>query len=55
MLEVTGFRKPIGAGAKVIASDGSICRAEVVGFRGDKTLLVPLDNDVPLAQAVATA
>ena len=48
MLEVTGFRRPIGAGARVIASDDTVCRAEVVGFRGDKTLLVPLDNDAPL-------
>src|SRR3546814_5042202 len=29
-------------------SDGTICRAEVVGFRGDRTLLVPLDADAPL-------
>jgi len=48
MLEVTGFTRPIGAGAKVIAADGSIARAEVVGFRGNRTLLVPLDNDAPL-------
>ena len=48
MLEVTGFRRPIGAGARLIAADGTICRAEVVGFRGDRTLLVPLDADAPL-------
>lgn len=48
MLEVTGFTRPIGSGAKVIAADGSIARAEVVGFRGNRTLLVPLDNDAPL-------
>ncbi len=48
MLEVTGFRRPIGSGARVLASDGSVCRAEVVGFRGDRTLLVPLDADAPL-------
>ena len=48
MLEVTGFRRPIGSGARVLASDGSVCRAEVVGFRGDRTLLVPLDADAPI-------
>src|SRR5690606_16174980 len=47
-LEVTGFRRPIGAGARVIASDGTIARAEVVGFRGERTLLVPLDNGAAL-------
>src|SRR3546814_15115999 len=29
-------------------SDGTIGRAEVVGFRGDRTVLVPLDADAPL-------
>ncbi|MGK2910464.1 MAG: FliI/YscN family ATPase [Sphingobium sp.] len=48
MLEVTGFRRPIGAGARLTASDGTTARAEVVGFRGKKTLLVPLESDVPL-------
>jgi len=48
MMEVTGFTRPIGAGAKVIASDGTLARAEVVGFRGNRTLLVPLDTDAPL-------
>ena len=52
MLEVTGFRRPIGSGARVLASDGSICRAEVVGFRGDRTLLVPLDADAPLENGI---
>ncbi|MGV3770549.1 MAG: flagellum-specific ATP synthase FliI, partial [Sphingobium phenoxybenzoativorans] len=48
MMEVTGFTRPIGAGAKVIAADGTLARAEVVGFRGNRTLLVPLDTDAPL-------
>ncbi len=48
MLEVTGFKRPIGAGARVTASDGTVARAEVVGFRGNKTILVPLDSDSPL-------
>jgi len=48
MLEVTGFNRPIGAGARVTASDGTVARAEVVGFRGNRALLVPLDHDAPL-------
>ena len=52
MLEVTGFRRPIGSGARVLASDGSVCRAEVIGFRGDRTLLVPLDADAPLENGI---
>src|SRR3546814_18508877 len=55
MLEVTGFRRPIGAGARLIASDGPISRAAVVGFRGDRTLLVPLDADSPLANGARVA
>ena len=48
MLEVTGFVRPIGAGARLTATDGTTARAEVVGFRGNKTLLVPLESDTPL-------
>lgn len=47
LLEVTGFNRPIGAGARVIAADGTVARAEVVGFRGNRALLVPLDLDAP--------
>ncbi len=48
MLEVTGFNRPIGTGAKVAVGDGSFARAEVVGFRGNRAILVPLDVDAPL-------
>ena len=48
MLEVTGFPRPIGAGAQVRTSDGQHIRAEVVGFRGSRAVLVPLDQDAPL-------
>lgn len=48
MLEVTGFNRPIGAGARIIAADGHPVRAEVVGFKGNKAVLVPLDQDAPL-------
>ena len=47
MLEATGFRRPIGSGAIVIDANGHRQRAEVVGFRGDRTLLVSLDGEAP--------
>lgn len=47
MLEATGFLQPIGSGARVIDADGNVARAEVVGFRGDRTMLMALDADAP--------
>lgn len=44
MLEATGFDRPIGSGARVIAADGHLSRAEVVGFRGNRSLLMALDG-----------
>ncbi|MFN3388277.1 MAG: flagellum-specific ATP synthase FliI, partial [Allosphingosinicella sp.] len=49
MLEATGLDKPVGAGARVVAADGHAARAEVVGFRGERTLLMALDGDAPHA------
>lgn len=48
MLEATGFSRPIGAGARIRAADGQSVRAEVVGFRASRAVLVPLDQDAPL-------
>jgi flagellum-specific ATP synthase len=45
MMEATGFGRPVGSGARVIAAGGHVARAEVVGFRGDRTLLMALDGD----------
>lgn len=45
MLEATGFGQPIGSAARIIDADGEPVRAEVVGFRGDRTLLMTLDAD----------
>ena len=47
MLEATGFRQPIGANARVIDADGRAAMAEVVGFRGNRTLMMALDSDAP--------
>lgn len=48
MLEVTGFNRPIGTGARVAVSGGGFARAEVIGFRGNRAILVPLDTDMAL-------
>lgn len=47
MLEATGFRQPIGTNARVIDADGRAALAEVVGFRGNRTLMMALDSDAP--------
>lgn len=44
MMEATGFVRPIGSGARIITADGHESRAEVVGFRGQRTLLMALDG-----------
>ena len=47
MLEATGFPLPVGSNARVIDADGHAALAEVVGFRGNRTLLMALDADAP--------
>jgi flagellum-specific ATP synthase len=44
MLEATGFTGPIGAGARIVSGESQVSRAEVVGFRGNRTLLMALDG-----------
>jgi len=44
MLEATGFTRPIGAGARIVSGGNQVSRAEVVGFRGNRTLLMALDG-----------
>lgn len=47
MLEAEGLDMPLGASARIQAVDGRKMRGEVVGFRGSRTLLVPLDGAAP--------
>ncbi len=47
MLEAEGLDLPLGASARIQAVDGRKMRGEVVGFRGSRTLLVPLDGAAP--------
>ena len=48
MLEVTGFPYPLGYSGRVIATDGREISAEVVGFKGARTLMIPMVQDAPL-------
>lgn len=45
MFEATGFAGAIGSAARIIVADARPARAEVVGFRGERTLLMPLDSE----------
>ncbi|RHW18593.1 FliI/YscN family ATPase [Sphingomonas gilva] len=45
MLEVTGFVQPIGSTARVIDAHGQPTIAEVVGFRGDRAMLMGFEGD----------
>ncbi len=47
MLEATGLAMPVGASVRVIDADGHATRAEIVGFKGDRSLMMALDADAP--------
>jgi flagellum-specific ATP synthase len=49
MMEATGLAAPVGSSARVIAADGRAARAEVVGFRGQRSLLMALDGHAAYA------
>jgi flagellum-specific ATP synthase len=53
MLEVEGFPMPLGTNVKIaVASDPcefAFVRGEVVGFRGQRSLIMPFENDAALA------
>jgi flagellum-specific ATP synthase len=49
MLEATGLAMPVGASVRVIDASGHATRAEVVGFRGDRSLMMALDGEAPHA------
>jgi flagellum-specific ATP synthase len=49
MLECTGFPYPVGTGALIDTSDGSAIAGEVIGFRGERTLMMPFIANQSLA------
>jgi flagellum-specific ATP synthase len=44
MLEAEGFPEPLGSAARIITPSGDSVRAEVVGFRGHRSILLPFDT-----------
>lgn len=48
MLEATGLNLPVGSAVTIETADYRVARAEVVGFRGDRCLLMCLDADPAL-------
>jgi flagellum-specific ATP synthase len=49
VVEAEGFPVPLGSAARISTATGEIARAEVVGFRGNRSLLLPFDRDVALS------
>jgi len=47
MLEATGLSLPVGASVRVIDADGHATRAEIVGFKGERSLMMALDGEAP--------
>jgi flagellum-specific ATP synthase len=49
MLEATGFAHPLGTAVRITRSGETLLRGEVVGFHGDRSLILPFDSGAPLA------
>jgi flagellum-specific ATP synthase len=49
LLEIEGFPVPLLTPVRISAADGQAIPAEIVGFRKNRALAMPLRNDVPLA------
>jgi flagellum-specific ATP synthase len=49
MLEAEGFAHPLGTAARIVRSGETILRGEVVGFHGNRSLILPFDSDAPVA------
>lgn len=49
MLEAEGFAHPLGTAVRIPGAAGTLLRGEVVGFHGNRSLILPFDNDSPVA------
>jgi flagellum-specific ATP synthase len=49
MLEAEGFSYPLGTAVRIPATGGTMLRGEVVGFHGNRSLILPFDSDAPVA------
>ena len=48
MLEVAGFPMPLGTNVRVATSDHKFIGGEIVGFRGDRSLIMPFEQNASL-------
>jgi flagellum-specific ATP synthase len=48
MLEVAGFPMPLGTNVRVATSDHSFIGGEIVGFHGDRSLIMPFQQNASL-------
>jgi flagellum-specific ATP synthase len=51
MLEAEGFVQPIGTSVRIAAQTGRAVHGEVVGFRGNRSIIFPFDSDAPFMPA----
>ena len=49
MVEAEGFQQPLGATARIITPGSAPVQGEVVGFRGNRSLILPFESDAPFA------
>lgn len=49
LLEIEGFPAPLLTPIRIECSDGSFIAGEIVGFRGNRSLALPLQGNAPLA------
>jgi flagellum-specific ATP synthase len=47
MLEAEGFAQPLGSNVRIVNPTGPAVRGEIVGFRGDRSIILPFDNTAP--------
>ncbi len=55
MLEATGMRRSIGEACDILTASGHAVEAEIVGFRDDKTLMMPVGSTRGIAPGDAVA
>ena len=55
MAEVEGLNQPLGASVQISLASGQAVRGEVVGFRGNRSIVLPFDSSAPfVAQSRVT-
>jgi flagellum-specific ATP synthase len=47
MLEAEGFAQPLGSAVRIDTPSGPVVRGEVVGFRGNRSIILPFDVNAP--------